>query len=923
MDAIAKDLLLAAVRYLLGRIRQVATPEDLAALAGIALPADPAPILARVQAATGHATDAEAAAPADPVAAAKHAWLAAAEIMAAVRQLGADPAATITASIATVKPQALVAALGLPAPTVNVPSTADRIDLVWSRPQVAVAPFRVGVASLGVRISADGVRMTVRAEAATLDLGAGAPGVIALLVGAAGDVTADVELTVDHRGLHSGGSLGPIALPARLQAQVVDLDGLELALEPGGPTGLRLTLRSRLSVDVAGVIRARVDRFGIALAIDPTRILGGHSPFGAPGFVGPEGVALALDAPPVKGAGALIARGHGYGGALELTLGPVKVTAFGLLRSDNGRLSFVAVMSVTFPVPIELGLLFTLNAVGGIVGIGVGLNTDAIRAGLKDGTLDHLMFPSDIVGAAPTILKTLDRVFPPLAGGFVIGPMARLAWGRPVSLVTLDVAVLVAVPDPVILVLGRARVAIPSEQAALIDIRAAVMVQVGRGVILLRAELYSSRVGFMSVYGGIGMLIRFGDDPTIVISAGGFHPAFAHKPAELADLSRIGAEMSPPIGLQFRVRGYVALTTNTVQFGGAIEVGYSVGVAAVRGSLTLDAIIQFDPFGFEVDVSASAHVEAFGISLIGVRLALHLAGPSPWIVQGTGSISLPWPLPDPSISIGPISVGDGPPPDPPPPAVDALEEARRELSDRRAWQRVDRHGQSIPVRLTAAPADPTSLVIEPWGLLRARQRLVPLGMALDRWGAAPVTPVGCRIQVAGAVKVGEVGVDASDATKSPVVESFAIGQFLALTGDEQLAAPEFEDRQGGIALDPAGAETGAADLVPYATSASMTYEDSWRGRPERPPLRPFFFDFSEWAQLVLDAGPAGATRLRTADRYRDEAAERVIVVRASTDARVTDVDTGAVRSDFAPWSDAVRTARAVPGGLASMTGVAR
>ena len=922
MDELPARLLRAALQYIVGRLRAIPTPAKLQELVGGALPPDTAPVAARLAAGLAQADVAEAKATAGDIAgAAAAAWAAVKEFFAAAALLGVDATAAAKEAVDARPPGALVSRLGLEQPTATAAPTA--VELAWARRDVRVALFRAGTIRLAVGLSDTGLRMSVRGGEVRIDLGERTDGVLKILVGAAGSAAADLELTVDHRGLTAGGSLGPVELPARLEAQVVDLEGLELALEPSGAT-VALTVRSRLAVDVAGVIGARVDGAGVRLVLDPGRILSGAPPFGEGAGaivpVLPRGIGLSLSAGPVKGSGYLLVLPDGYGGVLDLVLGPVNVTAFGLLRSRGADgMSFVAVMSVSFAVPIELGLLFTLNAVGGIVGLGVTVDPAAISSGLKDGVLDRLLFPEDVRKAAPTILQTLGRVFPPRAGGFVIGPMLRLGWGRPVTLMTLDVAVLLATPDPVMIVLGRARCVIPSESAAIIDLRAAVMAQVGRGIILLRAELYSSRIGFFSVYGSIGMLVRFGDDRTVVLSAGGFHPTYTRKPPELADLGRIGAEMSPPIGLQFRVQGYVALTPNTVQFGGSIELAYSVGVAAVRGGLTLDALIQFDPFGFEVDATARAHVEALGCSLFGVSLSLHLSGPSPWRVRGTGKVSLPWPLPDPSISFGPVQFGDAAAPVPPP-AVRPLALVAEALRDPRAWQRIDRQGVRAPVRLAALPDG--ALVIEPWGLVRASQRLAPLDMTLDRWGAASVQPAGCRLALSGAVKIGPDGPGRTDADHSAVAETFGVGQFMTLTKDAQLAAPEFEERTGGFAIDPADATTQAGVLRGFATEATMTYDDSWPGAPEKKRSGVGFFDLSGWARFVLEAGPAGATGLRIGDRYRADDLERRIAVRPVSETQVTDVRTGAVIAGFAPWTDAVHTASGALGGLAAMTKVA-
>ena len=60
-----------------------------------------------------------------------------------------------------------------------------------------------------------------------------------------------------------------------------------------------------------------------------------------------------------------------------------------------------------------------------------------LRRRLRDGSLNSILFPQDVVANAPRIISDLKRVFPPLDGHFLIGPMAKLGWGTP-TLVTLE-----------------------------------------------------------------------------------------------------------------------------------------------------------------------------------------------------------------------------------------------------------------------------------------------------------------------------------------------------------------------------------------------------------------------------------------------------------------------------------------------------
>ncbi len=810
MTDAAGQLLRAAVGYAVARVRDVLTPQALADALGRPLPVDVVALQGHLSSATAHADAAAAAASIDPpdtATAGTRLWAALVELRSAATLLGVpDPSSHVVMLVQQSAPAGAVARFGFGEPRV---SWTDRaLTLGWSSnaPPALVPQTRLERAGLQVVVDADGLSATLALGGFGLDLAGGGDVVLSSILGSASTVTADVDVTASRHGIRTHGTAGPISIPARADAGVAALDDLRLSVRPDG-NRVALTLTARLTGEL-GPLQALVDGLEASLSVDPAALLsaGAFPRLSAGAKV--QGIGLSLDVGAARGGGYLARTdaggGSGYGGALQLRLGPVDVKAFGLLRERDGVTSFVAVMSIELNPAVELGLGFTLNGVGGILGHGVTIDTTPLAAGLRDGIIGRILFPPDPVAAAPQILGTLAEVFPSRPDGFVIGPMLALGWGRP-TLVRLDVAVALALPDPMVVVLGRARATFPTPEAPVIDLRASLIAQFGGGIVLVRAQLEASRVGFASIQGGFGMLARFGGSPTFVISAGGFHPRYTQVPGELVGIDRISAELAPPIGFQMRISGYVALTPNTLQLGGSVEIGYSVAVAAVRGSLALDAIVQFDPFAVEVEITASVSVEALGESVAGVDLHLHLSGPSPWRVKGTGKVRLPWPLPDPSISVGPIEFGDRADV-PPEPAISPLEEAVKELSRPTAWMPRPRPGFTPPVVLAPVPPgianDPTLAPAEPWALLQATQRTVPLEMQVQRIGRHPASPgpVTVTVTAPGGPTVG--GIEGS--RWSQVREAFATSQFVDLTDDEALGAPDFEDRTAGVLIDPAG-----------------------------------------------------------------------------------------------------------------------
>src|SRR4029077_16426629 len=258
----------------------------------------------------------------------------------------------------------------------------------------------------------------------------------------------------------------------------------------------------------------------------------------------PDGAGLAGNAAVVRGGGYLSRHGAEYGGVLDLRIGPIEMTAIGLVQTAP-HVSMVVLLAVEFIPAIQLSFGFTLNAVGGLLAIERAIDTDALHAAMHQHTLDLLLFPRDPVQRAPTILDALRAVFPPAAGGFVVGPMFELGWGTPVSFVTARIGILLSLPDPKLILLGLLRVTLPAPQLPIVDLRADVYGEITPDHVLITGSLDGSRMAMMTMSGDIGVLFAFGSRREMALSAGGFHPAF-HPPRELIGMHRLTADLSPP-----------------------------------------------------------------------------------------------------------------------------------------------------------------------------------------------------------------------------------------------------------------------------------------------------------------------------------------------------------------------------------------
>ena len=466
--------------------------------------------------------------------------------------------------------------------------------------------------------------------------------------------------------------------------------------------------------------------------------------------------------------------------------------------------------------------------------------------------------------------------------------MVKLGWGRPVSFITAELALVLSIADPKVILLGRLRVAIPDPVLPLIDLKAEIFGEFSADRVLVLAALVDSHIGFLSVAGDFGLVLRLGGDADFTMSAGGFHPRY-RAPAELAGLRRISAELSPPF-FHLRVEAYVAVATNSIQFGGRLEIGYGVAGTGVFGHAGLDALLRWGAKGltFEVDLVAGVAVKAFDISLASVELRLHLEGPGPWLARGTGTVGLPWPLPDVTIDVGPVSWGSGG--QPPPPLVSPHKLVAEALSQPGAWQ-ASSANRSGGVRLRPDPTPPAGVIlVEPWSLLEGRQSAVPLDTDIVRVGGSRVTGGTARVSLdtvtVGAPTPPAPGAPTPTPVRSPVSDRFAPGQYLDLTDDDQLRRPAFESFSAGVRIDPVG----LTDVDSrHASRATLRYETVFPHRSA--PILTEEIIPGAASDLRLDAAAAGTCELRAEDRYRAVtsglhiAPAEQVVVRSRTDLR--------------------------------------
>ena len=236
-----------------------------------------------------------------------------------------------------------------------------------------------------------------------------------------------------------GGAGIELVIPIHVGLGPVDVQILYITLRFTTDEPIRIEIAVGVSAAI-GPLVVSIDRVGTAAVLRfPDDDKGNLGPVDVSfAFKPPTGLGVLVKAGPIGGGGFLDfdeANGR-YAGMLQLEAKGIAVTAIGIvdtkLPGGQSGYSFLILAFGEFP-PIQLGYGFTLNGVGGLAGIHRTVLTEVLRAGIRAGALNSIMFPADPIRNAPQIVSDLRGVFPPAPGRFVFGPFLKLAWGVPRS----------------------------------------------------------------------------------------------------------------------------------------------------------------------------------------------------------------------------------------------------------------------------------------------------------------------------------------------------------------------------------------------------------------------------------------------------------------------------------------------------------
>lgn len=589
------------------------------------------------------------------------------------------------------------------------------------------------------------------------------------------------------------------------------------------------------------VITITISRLGMTLDIVKLDGNGGILGYDLkPGIKWPTGAGIRVDAGVVKGGGFLYLdpdKGE-YFGSLELSFkGLFDLKAVGILNTimpdgSNG-FSLLIIITAEFSA-VQLGFGFTLLGVGGLLGVNRRAEVEALRVGLKTNAIKSILFPEDVVGNINRIISDIKQLFPIQQDSFLIGIMGKIGWGTP-TLISIELGIILQLPDPKIIILGVVKLALPTEETAVVKIQVNFLgvIDFQNQFLYFEARLFDSQLVGFPLTGSLALVVAWGDNSTFGLSVGGFHPDFKDYPVvptlpgAFRDMARISLQLlsgkNPRLGIEF----YFAVTSNTVQFGAKAELlaegpmGFNI-----YGMLSLDALFIFDPFSFSVKIEATLALRHHSSILYGIHFAGLLSGTTPWHVEGEVSFGILFA----TITIG-FSTTWG---DSDPGVAKETEDLKAlimaEFEKAQNWKPVIPEFNNIHVTVrTLREDEEVELLIHPFGAIDFAQSALPLNFDIKKYGnRKPLNDNEANFKISN-VKIG--GQELGFASKP---ELFAVGNFQSLSEAEKLSRKSFERLDGGVTIS----DTGKLKLAQTTLASSVlnyeldyTYDDKEVVRP--------------------------------------------------------------------------------------------
>lgn len=651
--------------------------------------------------------------------------------------------------------------------------------------------------------------------------------------GPGGINTEDEKLTIKWKGTSGkpiDGQLLNIDIPVNLSIlNVLTIKKLNVGLAAGDSLSLFATADGSMEL---GALSGYVEGIGLQVNVAETANSGGAGDLGMFDFSGyeiipPTGIGLSIDTGGMSGGGFLSfddTKGQ-YAGVLDLWLwDSISLKAVGIIdtKMPDGSDGFSLIISIMAEfTPIQLGLGFSLDGVGGLLGLHRTMNLNALRDGVKDNSLDDILFPTDPIKNANRIIRSMGRAFPVKKDQFVMGLMGIIGWGD--KIVSGEIGFIVEVARPVKLaLLGVIRAILPRPELPLVRLQVNFLgyLDFGRKKMGFDASLYDSYFLSFKISGDMFFRMSWGKKPAFAYSVGGFHPDY-NLPSFLQTnrpVRRIRLDFVDTSVLKIYAESYMAITSNSYQFGAKNELRASFGVR-VHGWFHFDVLIQINPFFFSTQVDTGLSVKIFGINIASLRFRGKFQGPNRYHVNGSLKVSLflfskTFRLDE---SFGSSHREELP-------HIDILPLLEEALESNANWSVVNPNRSYEGVSL--AQRDASILALSPEGKLVVNQKVLPLGQKIEKYHSGKPTTANARYNL-------KVDYESQPASESAYTyEEFALAQYKNYSNSEKLRMPSFSSERAGLSTTPS---QGGLQFGNHRTSKTVAFDDTIRYHFDKTP----------------------------------------------------------------------------------------
>ncbi len=585
-----------------------------------------------------------------------------------------------------------------------------------------------------------------------------------------------------------------------------------------GPIGKKNELGAYLKVLATfttklGPVMVRVEKTGLGISVSMPNKDGdlGNSNFSY-GFVPPKGVALRVESEILSGGGFLELDfdNDRYAGVMDLKLAlkdlDIQLVAIGLIntRLPNGQEGFSMLISISafFDPPFQLPYQFTLNAVGGILGIHRTMKVDILQERIRNGAIRSIMFPENVIDNATKIISDLRAVFPPQKSHYVVAPFFKVGYGTP-TILEVDLGILAEIPFKArFILLGSLGVYLPNKEVEkrLAELHIDIFgdFNFAESYVLIEGRLRDSHIVGIPLTGGFAFMLDWSSNPQFLLSAGGYHPRYK-KPARFPEIPRLTAQIKKGDDIRLTCQYYQAITSNSFQIGLTAEVVVVKGKAKAIGFLGFNALLQFDPFYFETDIRISVSVSYRGRSFFGIDMEFLLSGPEPWRAQGYAKIkvlffslkvkfNISW---GGEQKVAPAMIKTD----------ELLEKLQLQLQQTSNWSSKlpEQYSKAESLRSIDEPEQQDLIAMHPSGYLELRQNLVPLNKTIEKLGNSYVDKKTTYEITNYTFGNGE---PIEPTSQKSLLGYFSRGQFEDLHDDEKISTPDFDLMAAGIEVAP-------------------------------------------------------------------------------------------------------------------------